>query len=135
NTCSVFVTAGALEFALSKHFNRGFPVSVEYLNWACNNVIGNKTDDRGQFFHDLLKGYEQYGVCFEGDMPYRPRFEPELRPTLQALARAKEVNGLEFKVHWGNPWKPQPGLTEEHLKEIKRVLAKGYPVAAGSSHS
>src|SRR6185295_14967266 len=63
NTCSVFVTAGAFEFALSRHFKQVSPVSVEYLNWACNQEIGNSRADRGQFFHDLLKGFEKHGVC------------------------------------------------------------------------
>src|SRR4051812_35065303 len=30
NTCSVFTTTGALEFAVSKHYDRGTRLSVEY---------------------------------------------------------------------------------------------------------
>src|SRR5438132_10068920 len=41
NTCSVFTTTAALEFAVSKHTGRGTRLSVEYLNWACNQVIHN----------------------------------------------------------------------------------------------
>ena len=41
NTCSVFVTVGAFEFALSKQHDRAMPLSVEYSNWACNQVLHN----------------------------------------------------------------------------------------------
>jgi hypothetical protein len=73
NTCSVFVTVGAFEFALSKQHDRGMPLSVEYSNWACNQVIRNSTRDRGQFFHDLLKGYEKHGLCRDELMPYEEK--------------------------------------------------------------
>ncbi len=135
NTCSVFVTTGALEFAVSKHYRKGTRLSVEYLNWACNQVIHNDKEDRGQFFHDLLKGFAQHGICFEANMPYQDRFDPQLKPSETALKKAKEIESLGLTIHWINSWKPQPGLTDEHLKEIKTVLAKGYPVGAGSSHS
>lgn len=135
NTCSVFVTTGVLEFALSKHLGRGEPLSVEYLNWACNQVIKNKTEGRGQFFHHLLKGFEQHGICPEMDMPYRARFDPALNPSDKAREKAKVVLGYPLKVHWINPLKKAPGLTDQQLSEIKDVLAKGWPVAAGSSHS
>ena len=135
HTPSGFVTAGALEFAVSKHLGRGTPLSVEHLNWACNQVIGNETVDRGQFFHHLLKGFDRYGICLESDMPYQKRFDPKLKPSDQALERANEIRGLELRIHWINPWQPKAGLTQAHLQEIKRVLATGYPVAAGSSHS
>lgn len=57
NTCSVFVTVGAFEFASSKRHDRAMPFSVEYSNWASNRVIRNSTVDRGQLFHDRLKGW------------------------------------------------------------------------------
>lgn len=133
NTCSVFVTTGALEFAVSKHFGRGTALSVEYLNWASSDVTGNPTD--GGFFHDLLKGFEQHGICLEPAMPYQKQFDPKLKPSEKAKEKAKEIHELDLHIRWINPWKPKPGLTEEHLQEMKAVLAKGYPVAAGSSHS
>lgn len=135
NTCSVFVTAEALEFAVSKRLARGTPLSVEYLNWACNQAIRNETADRGQFFHDLLKGFEAHGICPEADMPYRKQFDPAFAPSGKAAERAGEIRRLGLQVHWIHPWKPKPGLTDDHLRQIKGVLARGYPVAAGSSHS
>lgn len=135
NTCSVIVTAAALEFALSKHLGKGTGLSPEYLNWACNQVINNRTEDRGQFFHDLLKGFDKYGTCLESEMPYLDRFDPNYKPSEKAIKSAEEVKAKGFKVHWINPWSPKLGLTDEQLIEIGRTLARGYPVAAGASHS
>jgi hypothetical protein len=134
NTCSVFVTAGAFEFALSKHHDRGVPLSVEYLNWACNQVIGNATADRGQFFHDLLKGYEQHGLCREELMPYERRFRNS-SPTVDAIADATDARKLDFKIHWIRQWSKDSGLTNEQFDETRKTLARGWPVCAGSNHS
>ena len=135
NTCSVFTTTGALEFAASKHYGKGTRLSVEYLNWACNQVIHNETVDRGQFFRDLLKGFEKYGICLEADMPYKDRFDPQLKPSEAAFESAKQIESLGLIVHWVKPWNSKPGVTDKHLLEIKKVLAKGYPMAAGANHS
>ena len=37
------MTVGAFEYASSKHHDRAMPLSVEYSNWACNQVIRNST--------------------------------------------------------------------------------------------
>jgi C1A family cysteine protease len=135
NTCSVFTTTAALEFAYSKHLSRGVPLSPEYLNWACNQTNKFEPADRGQFFHDLLKGFEQHGICPEAEMPYQPKFDPTIKPSPQAREAAKEFPKKKLTVHWVNPWKKEQGLTDHQLHEIKSVLARGYPVAAGSDHS
>lgn len=134
NTCSVFVTTGAFEFALSKYHDKGIPLSVEYLNWGCNQEIGNSTADRGQFFHDLLKGYDKHGLCREDLMPYERRFR-NTAPTEEAIADAAETSKLNFKIHWIRQWSKDSGLTEEQFSETRRTLAKGWPVCAGSNHS
>ena len=46
NTCSVFTTVAGMEYALSKKFDSGIRLSEEYLNWACNQVIHNTTNDQ-----------------------------------------------------------------------------------------
>jgi hypothetical protein len=135
NTCSVFTTVGVLEFAASKHNNAGTRLSVEYLNWACNEVINNHTQDRGQFFRDLLKAYDEYGVCGEQEMKYRRRFDPEYEPSKETIAAAEKLRDLDLKVHWIKRWDRQVGLTDRRMQQIKEILAKGYPVAAGASHS
>jgi hypothetical protein len=134
NTCSVFVTAGALEFALSKHRDAGAPLSVEYLNWACNQELGNTADDRGQFFHDLLRGFAQHGICRDDLMPYERRFA-NTQPDDAARQDAQQTGRLPFAVHWIRRWSKNSGLTEEQFAETRRVLAAGWPVCAGSDHS
>lgn len=132
-TCSVFATVAALEFAVAKHRGRGTPLSVEYLNWASNDLMRDPTD--GGYFHDMLKAFERYGICSEADMPYQRDYDPKLKPTESAKKGAREFRELGLRVHWINPLKPQAGLTDDHLREIQAVLGKGYPVAAGSGHS
>lgn len=133
-TCSVFVTTGALEFALSKQLGQGTPLSVEYLNWAGNKTL-NRNQDNGHFFHDALKGYEKFGVCPESQMPYQGKYDQANQPSPVARDLAREVLASDLQIHWINPWKKDPGLTDLQMREIKEVLAKGWPVAAGSSHS
>jgi hypothetical protein len=133
-TCSVFTTAATFEFALSKRRGESLPLSVEYLNWSCNQITHNRRDV-GQFFHNLLKGYELHGVCLESEMPYTRRFDPELAPSDDAIKSAKQIRELPFEVHWIKPIGEAPGVTPEQFVEIKRVLAAGWPVAAGASHS
>lgn len=133
-TCSVFTTAATFEFALSKRRGESLPLSVEYLNWSCNQITHNKRDV-GQFFHNLLKGYELHGVCLESEMPYTRRFDPELAPSDEAIQSAKKIGELPFEVHWIKPIGSGAGVTPEQFVEVKRVLASGWPVAAGASHS
>lgn len=134
NTCSVCVVTSAMEYALSRRHDKGLPLSVEYLNWGCNRVIGNKTEDRGQFFHDLLKGFDKHGICLETSMPYEAKFtntEPTSAAKEDAAAQAK----TGFKVQWIKRWSKKAGLSGEQMGQIRDVLDKGWPVCAGSGHS
>ena len=79
------------------------PLSVEYSNWASNRVIRNSTVDRGQFFHDLLKGYEKHGLCRDELMPYEEQFQ-NTSPTEAARRDAETNRELGFKVHWIRRW-------------------------------
>ena len=130
NTCSVFTTTAVIEFALDRQAERGEPLSPEFLNWACNQVIDNRTSDRGQFFHDLLRGFAKYGICAEQDMPYADRFDPELSPSRETQAAARAAIDHHVQIHWIRRWTREQGLSTEQFIEIKRVLAAGWPVAA-----
>jgi hypothetical protein len=135
-TCSVFTTNSALELAFSRYLGRSVHLSVEYLNWAANQVTGHPTD--GQFFHNCLAGFNKYGVCIAANMPYVSKFDASLAPSKEARANARHFHSLAAKgirIHWINPLKPKPGLTVAHLHEIQAVLAIGWPVAAGAEHS
>src|SRR5665647_1293854 len=67
-TCSVFTIVGALEFAVAKRQGHTPRLSVEFLNWAANKACGEMED--GGYFSDLWKGFADYGLCAETDMPY-----------------------------------------------------------------
>lgn len=133
--CSVFTVTGALEFALSKQRRGPVILSPEYLNWATNQVIGNRTEDRGQFFADLWRGFERHGICLEAEMPYAPRFYAEYLPSRRAERTAAAIRGQGPRMHWIKPNDGMTGITEGHLTAIQRVLRAGWPVCAGSYHS
>jgi len=125
-TCSVFTTNSALEFAYSRHMGKGVRLSVEYLNWAANQVTRKPSD--GQFFHNCVAGFDKFGVCYAADMPYAAKFDARLAPSGKARTDARRLHATAEKairIHWINPLKPKPGLTDAHMHEIKAVLAIG----------
>ncbi len=128
NTCSAFAVIGALEYAAACRDRRGTHLSVEFLNWASNQSIGEAQD--GGFFSDLWKGFEAYGICPETALPYRAAFDPKLEPSAAALQAARELRA-GLRLHWIKPWNPHTGLTEAEFAEIKRVLSQPWPVCAG----
>lgn len=128
-TCSVFTVAAAIEYALGKSGKPGSCVSVEFLNWASNQVTGAADD--GSFFSDLWSGFEKYGVCDEKEMPYAPKFDSERAPSEAALEQAKRVHETDLRLHWIKPWDPNKGLNEEQFAAVKATLKKGWPVCGG----
>jgi len=128
-TCSAFVVTGALEYALASSERRGTRLSVEFLNWASNQATGHAED--GGFFSDLWKGFNAYGICPEADLPYRAKFDPDLRPPQAALQNAKRLASAGLRWHWIKPWDVKTGLTDAHLAAIKRTLSRQWPVCAG----
>lgn len=134
-TCSVFTVAGALEFALAKENRQGVELSVEYLNWASNRALGVRPRDRGQFFHNLLRAYQHFGVCDERLMPYQWKFDSQVTPSKEARANAEKIRSSEVTVHWINPLKRERGLTDSQFQQVKQTLVQGWPVAAGAAHS
>lgn len=136
-TCSIFTTCAAIEFASAKATGTPTRMSPEFVNWAGWTAAGSPSD--GNFFHNALAGFEQHGICAETSMPYQPSFDAAHAPTTDALAEAAARRGLlkgRTTTRWIVPWQPDHfGVTPEQFTEIKRVLALGYPVAAGSGHS
>ena len=136
-TCSVFTTVGTLEFGLARKLGESQVFSVEFSNWASNQVAGDKLD--GSFFVDCLDGFRKYGLCREQLMPYEPKYDPNDGPSPIAreegdALRRQAIDSL--RVHWIRPpSNGEPGLTARQFVEVKTVLARGYPVAFGSGHS
>ncbi len=128
-TCSVFTMVGALEYALASRQQTGTVLSVEFLNWASNQATTNSHD--GGFFADLWTGFEVFGICPEGPLPYQQDYNPHLQPDASALQRAKEADKWRLKLHWIKPWNVATGLTTGQFLEIKRTLSSGWPVCGG----
>jgi hypothetical protein len=128
-TCSVFTMTSALEYAIASQERQGIRFSVEFLNWASNDAIGEIED--GSFFSDLWKGYVKHGICTEPLFPYKDKFDPASAPSAAALDQARQYRNLGLRLHWIKPWDVKTGLTDAHLIEIKRVLARQWPVCGG----
>lgn len=128
-TCSVFAVVGALEFASARQHNAGQRFSVEYLNWASNQAVGQFVD--GGFFADLWKGFSAYGICPAQEMPYRDRFDPNLKPGEEAKTQAGRFPADGLRIHWIKPWDPNTGLTDAQLTAIKQVMCRKWPVCGG----
>lgn len=127
-TCSVFAITGALEYALSQKAPIG-RLSPEFLNWAANSAKGEKDD--GDFFCNLVDGFMKHGICLEAQMPYRTKFDENLEPSADALATAEWTKKHGAVFHWLKSTHFKPGLTKEQFKNLKRVIASGWPVAGG----
>lgn len=128
-TCSVFVVTDALEYAVATQRRTGTRLSVEFLNWASNQALGEADD--GGYFSDLWKGFTVHGICPEPEMPYRPAFDPKQQPGDEARDHARPLRGLGLQLHWIKPWDVNTGLEEAQLAEIKRVLRRQWPVCGG----
>jgi hypothetical protein len=128
-TCSVFTVVGALEYALAKREGRGTRLSVEFLNWAGHRAI-NRTADGG-FFSELWQGYEKYGICAEGELPYRESYDAALEPERRVLEHARKRQTAGLRLHWIKEWDVKSGLADAQLEAIKQVLARQWPVCGG----
>ena len=128
-TCSVFTVTRAIEYALGKKQRRTSRLSVEFLNWASNQAVGNRRD--GGFFSDLWKGFEVHGICDEEEMPYASKFDPRLRPSNAALANALRCPEAGLRLHWIKPWDPTRGLNDKQFAAVKETLRQRWPVCGG----
>lgn len=128
-TCSVFAVTGALEFALAPKQGSATRLSVEFLNWAAHKATGRTAD--GGFFSEIWRGFRQYGICADSEMPYHISFDPERQPSESALAEGQSRRSAGLRIHWIKKWNPHTGVTDEQIDDIKRALASGSPVCGG----
>lgn len=128
-TCSVFAVTAAIEYAVARRSGGTQRLSVEFLNWASNDAMGERAD--GGFFSDLWTGFQAHGICGEADWPYRDKFDPHLAPSERAQSRAREVRESGLRMHWIKAWNPTTGLSEDEFDSIRRVLRRHWPVCAG----
>lgn len=128
-TCSVFAVIGALEFTRAKQGQKTGYMSVEYANWAKNQVASTSTD--GGFFSTIWRGIRRHGICDENLYPYKDKFDAQAKPDEIALANAKEFLDIPASIRWIKRWNPNTGITETQFLEIKKTLLEGFPVCVG----
>ena len=128
-TCSVFTVVGALEFVRAKQGEKTGYLSVEYANWAKNQVTATMTD--GGFFRDIWRGIRRHGLCDESLYPYKDEFDASAEPDENARANADEFFDIPTSIRWIKQWNPKTGLQDSQFLEIKKTLHEGFPVCVG----
>lgn len=128
-TCSVFAITAVIEYAVATKQQQPTRLSVEFLNWASNDAVGEAID--GGCFSELWAGYSAHGIAPESDMPYAASFDPARKPDKKALADGKKIRALGLQLHWIKQWDPHHGASDEQLSEIKRTLGRDWPVCGG----
>jgi len=89
-TCSTFTLTTALEFAAATKQGRGPRLSVAFLNWTSNAVLGQL--ENGGFFSGLCNGFTKHGLCAEDQMPYRVGFEQSSPPLTGVRPRGQPIS-------------------------------------------
>jgi len=128
-TCSVFTVVGTLEFTRAKHGKKTGYLSVEYANWAKNQVMSTSTD--GGFFKNIWRGIQRHGICVENTYPYKSEFDMQAKPDETARKNATEFFDVPTSIHWIKQWDPKTGLEDSQFLEIKKALHEGWPVCVG----
>ena len=121
--------AGPSNTPLPAKQNTAVPLSVEFLNWA-GNQTGKESLD-GACFSELWKAVTAYGICPETEMPYQEYYESINKPSQEAIAHAGKLRDLGLRLHWIKEWDRNKGLTDQQLVEIKRTIARRWPVGGG----
>jgi C1A family cysteine protease len=127
-TCSVFTMVGALEFAAAHARGHGETLSIDFLNWAANQ---HRPPSDGGFFSDMWKGFADFGICTEQQMPYATKFDPNRKPDATAVNAAKTRLESGLTCHWIKEWNVKTGLTDEQFLAVKQTLGQGWPVCGG----
>ncbi|MFH0760935.1 MAG: C1 family peptidase [Bacteroidota bacterium] len=128
NTCSVFAVTGLIEFEYAHRFGQKINFSVEYLNWASNQVAGDKDD--GSYFSDALTGLQKYGICEETYLPYSSKeYNKKVKPSKAALKNGDKYKKAE--TVWIKEWDPNCGMTEDQIQQVKAQIRNDHPVAIG----
>lgn len=126
-TCSIFTIVGLIEFERANVLNDNTPLSVEYLNWAANQIEGINAD--GSFFNYAIDGMAKYGICADDYMPYATRFTEKVEPSESAKKDA--MSRRIGKQIWIKQWNLEKGITKEQLCEVQKQLDANHSVAIG----
>lgn len=127
-TCSVFAIVGLMEFEYAHRLHQRVTLSVEYLNWASNQVTGETED--GSFFSDALSGLLKYGICEDSLFPYYARnYTKKVAPSAAAMKDGKKR--MRAETIWIKAWNPDTGMTEDQIQQVKAQIRAEHPVAIG----
>lgn len=136
-TCSVFTMNFLLEYAYTEmcgnHMN---DLSEEYLNHV-TNLATNRTDD-GDFFHNILSGYNSYGIVREASLPYKSTYMfngYNLPQSVINEGKSMLASKLSLKSTFLKPFGSTQGLTTNEFNAIISSLNNGVPVGLGRGHS
>lgn len=127
-TCSVFAVTGLLEFEYARKQGKAIPLSVEFLNWASNQITGEMED--GSYFSDAVMALKKYGVCSDELFPYYIRnYSRKAEPSKSAIKEARQRR--DARLIWIKEWDPETGMSDEQIMEVKKQIINEHPVAIG----
>ncbi len=127
-TCSVFAIVGLMEFEYAHRYGQKVNLSVEFLNWASNQVTGETED--GSFFSDALTGLLKYGICEDSLFPYYSRnYTKRVAPSGAALKDARQRRRAQ--IVWIKEWDPNIGMSWDQIGQVKAEIRAQHPVAIG----
>jgi len=128
-TCSVFAVTGLLEFEYANTLGQTvLPLSVEYLNWASNKIVGETVD--GSYFSDAVKALKKYGICENALFPYYVQnYTNKVEPSFAAIKDAKKRRGVT--AIWIKDWNPSTGMSNIQILQVKTQIKNIHPVAIG----
>ncbi len=136
-TCSVHTTTFLLEYAYSQVCGpyAYTDLSEEYLNHATN--LTAKNEDDGDFFHNIIAGYNQYGMVKETVFPFKSTYQ--FKDTTLSIASVASgiqlLNAKKLNLQLLKPITTPMGLSTEEFNRIIAALNRGVPVGLGRSHS
>ena len=127
-TCSVFALTGLLEFEYAKRQESVIPLSVEYLNWASNQISGKNED--GSYFSDAVTALKKYGISANDLFPYYVKnYNGKVAPSPMAVRDAKKRRSVQAK--WIKVWDANTGMSMEQMARVKEQIMGEHPVAIG----
>jgi hypothetical protein len=102
-------------------------LSPEYLNYVANVVYRVHQD--GHFFSEIAKGYKEWGIVPEQEVPLKPKYDPAFNVAPRIMAEGKAAR--KFPCFFLRPNSDTPGATPKQIIDVLQYLDRDIPVAAG----
>jgi hypothetical protein len=146
-TCSVMAMTFLQEYGYTDLCGWNTPwadLSEEFLNHAANmayeGIPGGDGNKDGGYFHQMAKGYNDFGVIWETTWPYRNVDDYDydsvvLDPSWIPFGQSTVIPGLRQRGKFIQPNEPEKGMTDDELAETFMNIRHGVPVALGRGHS